>query len=72
MIDTAIGGMLTRFVYNGNNPTVLNIASSKRSEQSFLEEYIRTLSQAEGHSTLIVDKPVWEVKPEGTYRKETF
>ena len=72
MIDTAIGGMLTRFVYNGKNPTVLDIASSKRSEQSFLEEYIRTLSQTEGHSTLVVDKPIWEVKPKGTYSEETF
>lgn len=72
MIDTAIGGMLTRFVYDGKNPTVLDIASSKRSEQSFLEEYIRTLSQTEGHSTLVVDKPIWEVKPKGTYSEETF
>lgn len=72
MIDTAIGGMFTRFIHNGKNPTMLVVASSKRSEQSFMEEYIKTLSKTEGNSTLVVDKPVWEVKPKGTYSDETF
>lgn len=72
MIDTALGGMLTRFVHNGKNPTMLVVASSKRSEQSFMEEYIKLLSSTEGHSTLVIDKPVWEVKPKGTYSNETF
>ena len=72
MIDTAIGGMFTRFIHNGKNPTMLVVASSKRSEQSFMEEYIKTLSKTEGNSTFVVDKPVWEVKPKGTYSNETF
>ena len=72
MIDTAIGGMFTRFIHNGKNPTMLVVASSKRSEQSFMEEYIKTLSKTEGNSTFVVDKPVWEVKPEGTYSDEIF
>lgn len=72
MISTAIGGMMTRYVYNGENPTVLCVASSKRSEQSFMEEYIRTLSQTEGHTTKVVDQPVWKVKPAGTYSDEMF
>ena len=72
MIDTAIGGMFTRFIHNGKNPTMLVVASSKRSEQSFMEEYIKTLSKTEGNSTMVVDKPVWEVKPKGTYSAETF
>ena len=72
MIDTAIGGMFTRFIHNGKNPTMLVVASSKRSEQSFMEEYIKTLSKTEGNSTMVVDKPVWEVKPKGTYSEETF
>lgn len=72
MIDTAVGGMFTRFIKNGQNPTMLVVASSKRSEQSFMEEYIKKLSTTEGHSTLVVDKPVWEVKPKGTYSDETF
>lgn len=72
MIDTAIGGMYTRFIHQGKNPTVLVVASSKRSEQSFMEEYIKTLSQTSGESTLVVDKPVWEVKPKGTYSDRYF
>lgn len=72
IIDTAIGGMFTRFIHDGKNPTMLVVASSKRSEQSFMEEYIRVLSQTEGHNTLVVDKPVWEVKPKGTYSNEIF
>ena len=72
MIDTAIGGMFTRFIHNGKNPTMLVVASSKRSEQSFMEEYIKTLSKTEGNNTYVVDKPVWEVKPKGTYSDEIF
>lgn len=72
MIDTAIGGMMTRFIHKGKNPTLLAVASSKRSEQSFMEEYIKTLSEKDGTNTLVIDKPVWEVKPEGTYNKDTF
>ena len=72
MIDTAIGGMFTRFIHNGKNPTMLVVASSKRSEQSFMEEYIKTLSKTEGNTTYVVDKPVWEVKPRGTYSNDIF
>lgn len=70
MIDTAKGGMKTRFIYMGKNPTLLVVASSKRSEQSFMETYIRDLSQDE--NVKIVDKPVWEVKPKGTYSDKMF
>lgn len=72
IIDTAIGGMFTRFIHKGKNPTMLVVASSKRSEQSFMEEYIKTLSSIEGNNVYVVDKPVWEVKPKGTYSDEIF
>ena len=72
MIDTAIGGMKTRFIHNGKNPTLLVVASSKRSEQSFMESYIRLLSETSSNNTYVVDKPVWEVKPKGTYSDEIF
>ena len=72
MVDTAIGGMFTRFIHNGKNPTLLAIGSSKRSEQSFMEEYIKLIAQNESNKALVVDKPVWEVKPKGTYSEETF
>ena len=72
MIDTAIGGMFTRFIHKGQNPTLLAVASSKRSEQSFMEEYIKTLSKTSGNKVKVVDQPVWEVKPKGTYSDEIF
>lgn len=58
MIDTAIGGMMTRFVHNGKNPTLLMLASSKRSEKSFLEEHIKTKLASEPENVMIVDEPV--------------
>lgn len=71
-IDTAIGGMKTRFVHKGKNPTLLCLASSKRSDKSFLEEHMRKKLISEKDNVYISDGSVWEVKPEGTYSKETF
>ena len=72
MIHTAVGGMKTRFIYKGKNPTVLVVASSKRSEQSFMEAYIGLLSKEENQQVYVIDKPVWEVKPKGTYSEDYF
>ena len=72
MIDTAIGGMKTRFLHNGKNPTLMVLASSKRSEKSFLEEHMRKKLADEDASVLIVDEPVWNVKPKNTYSGKTF
>ena len=68
MIDTAIGGMKTRFIIHGKNPSLLILASSKRSEKSFLEEHMKKKLQEEGESdALIVDEAVWDIKPADTY-----
>lgn len=72
LIDTAIGGMKTRFIHDGKNPTLLVVASSKRSEQSFMENYIKSLKEIKGDVTYIVDEAVWNVKPKGTYSDKTF
>ena len=71
-IDTAIGGMKTRFVFKGKNPTLLCLASSKRSDKSFLEEHMRKKLKSEKDNVYISDGSVWEVKPKGTYSEETF
>lgn len=42
-------------------PTLNIIASSKNSEQSFLEDYIQTKKKTESKNTLIVDEPQWVV-----------
>lgn len=72
MIDTAIGGMKTRFIHKGKNPTLLVLASSKRSEKSFLEEHMKKKLSSEKENVLIVDEPVWVVKPKGTYSDKIF
>ena len=72
MIDTAIGGMKTRFIKNGKNPTLLILASSKRSEKSFLEEHMKKKLKSEGTNVIIVDEAVWKVKPPGTYSDKMF
>lgn len=72
MINTAKGGMKTRFIHSGKNPTLLVVASSKKSDQAFMESYIRELSQDGGDNVKVIDKPVWEVKPKGTYSDKTF
>lgn len=72
MIDTAIGGMMTRFTNKGKNPTLLILASSKRSEKSFMEEHIKKKSKTDHMNTLIVDEPVWNVRPASEYSGKRF
>lgn len=72
MIDTALGGMQTRFIYRGKNPTLMILASSKRSEKSFLEEHMKKKLSDEDASVMIVDKAVWDVKPPETYSGKRF
>ena len=67
MIDTAIGGMKTRFTNHGKNPTVLVLASSKRSDKSFLEEHIKKKLRNDGENTFLVDEPVWNIRPASEY-----
>lgn len=72
MIDTALGGMQTRFINRGKNPTLMILASSKRSEKSFLEEHMKKKLADEDASVMIVDKPVWEVQPKERFSGATF
>lgn len=72
LIDTAIGGMKTRFTNKGKNPTLLCLASSKRSEKSFLEEHIKKKAATDKEGTLIVDEPVWNVRPSSEYSGKNF
>ena len=72
MIDTAIGGMKTRFIRKGKNPTLLVLASSKRSEKSFLEEHMKKKLESEKDNVLIVDEAVWTVQPRERFSNKTF
>lgn len=72
MIDTALGGMKTRFIKDGHNYSLLMLASSKRTEKSFLETHMKAQAQIEGVRNFIVDEPVWNVKPPETYCGKKF
>ena len=53
--------MKSRFLRGTYLPTLNIIASSKNSEQSFLEDFINSKVQNESKTTLIVDEPQWVV-----------
>lgn len=53
--------MKSRFLRGTYLPTLNIIASSKNSEQSFLEDFINSKVQNESKNTLIVDEPQWVV-----------
>ena len=72
MIDTAIGGMKTRFTNKGKNPTLLILASSKRSEKSFLETHMKQKLKTEKENTFIIDEAVWKVRPASEYSGKKF
>ena len=72
MIDTALGGMQTRFLNNGQSPALLVLASSKRSEKSFLETHTKKKVESEGNNIIVVDEPVWNVRPSTEYSGKRF
>lgn len=53
--------MKSRFLRGTYLPTLNIIASSKDTEQSFLEAYINTKRETESKNTLIIDEPQWVV-----------
>ena len=53
--------MKSRFLRGNYLPTLNILASSKNSDQSFLEDYIEAKRKNESKTTLIVDEPQWVV-----------
>lgn len=62
MISQIDARMISRFGKGTYLPTMNIIASSKDSEQAFMESYIETKRQNESKTTLIVDEPQWVVR----------
>lgn len=62
MISQIDARMISRFGKGTYLPTMNIIASSKDSEQAFLESYIEMKRQNESKTTLIVDEPQWIVR----------
>ena len=62
MISQIDARMISRFGKGTYLPTMNIIASSKDSEQAFMESYIEMKRQNESRTTLIVDEPQWIVR----------
>ena len=62
-IDARMKSRFMRTRKNGSTylPTINIIASSKNSDQSFLDDYINTKKKNESKTTLIIDEPQWVV-----------
>ena len=62
IVSSASARMQSRFMKGEHNPTILLLASSKRTEQSYLETFIDKKKQNESKTTLVVDEPQWVIR----------
>ena len=62
LVNTAAARMQSRFMKGEVNPTILVLASSKRTEQSYMETFIQGKKQRESKTTLVVDEPQWVIR----------
>lgn len=62
LVSAASTRMQSRFMKGSKNPTILIIASSKRTEQSFMETFIEKRKEMDSTTTLIIDEPQWVIR----------
>lgn len=62
LINTASARMQSRFMKGESNPTILVLASSKRTEQSFMETFIEGKKKNDSKTTRVVDEPQWVIR----------
>lgn len=62
LISTIDARMQSRFMKGEFNPTLNILASSKRTDQSFLETYIENKKINESKTTLVIDEPQWVIR----------
>ena len=62
LVNTAAARMQSRFMKNDKNPTLLVVASSKRTEQSYMETFIQTKRKLDMGTTYVVDEPQWVIR----------
>lgn len=62
LVNTASARMQSRFMHGEDNPTILVLASSKRTEQSYMETFIESKKQHESKTTKVVDEPQWVIR----------
>lgn len=62
LVSSIEARMKSRYMKGEKLPTLHLLASSKRTEQSFLETWIETKKKNESKTTLIVDEPQWVIR----------
>jgi hypothetical protein len=62
LVNTASARMQSRFMKGDKNPTILVIASSKRTEQSYMETFIAEKKKQNSKTIKIVDEPQWVIR----------
>ena len=62
LVSTAAARMQSRFMKGQYNPTLLLLASSKRTEQSYMETFIENKRKTESKTTLVIDEPQWVIR----------
>ena len=62
LISQVDARMQSRFMKGTKLPTLQMIASSKSSDQSFLDSYIDTKKKNNSKTTLIIDEPQWVIR----------
>ena len=62
LVNTAAARMQSRFMKGEKNPTLLVLASSKRTEQSYMETFIEAKKKQESKTTLVIDEPQWVIR----------
>lgn len=62
LVNTAAVRMQSRFMKGEKNPTLLVLASSKRTDQSFMETFIEGKKKQESKTTLVIDEPQWVIR----------
>lgn len=67
LLTTARERQSSRFPRPDNNPTRVYLASSKKTVDSFMENYIREQEKHDNKQIEVVDRPRWEILP-----KENF
>jgi len=62
LVNNANARMQSRFMKGDKNPTLLILASSKRTEQSYMETFIENKKKNESKTTYVVDEPQWVIR----------
>lgn len=62
LVNAASRRMQSRFMKGDKNPTILVIASSKRTEQSYMETFIQKRKDMDSKTTLVIDEPQWVIR----------